>query len=118
MANIDAAHLFAFPEDLLPPSILHPAQFQELWSGVGGSPERELALAIIDRAATDLVSFRFAKYWRHQHLYLQAYNWMSSNDCSYSFSFVSICDALEISASALRDYLLDVRPPRQGREAA
>ncbi len=118
MSAIDAAHLNAFPEELLPPSVLHPIQFQEIWGGVRGSPERELAMAIIDRAAGDLQSYRHATHRRHQNLYRTAYQWVAADDCSWPFSFLSICHALELSASAFRDRLLDVRPAREAREAA
>jgi hypothetical protein len=110
--SYDAMTLIAVPEDLSPPSVLHPLQFQEIWSGVRRSPERELAMAIVDRAAVDLLNFRHARHPHEQRLYVRAYQWMASDDCSWPFSFRSICDALEISAAALRERLFDVRRTR------
>lgn len=118
MSSIDAANLNAFPEALLRPCVLHPIQFQEIWGGVRHSSERELAVAIIERAAGDLQAYRHATHRRQQILYWNAYQWVATDDCSWPFSFLSICHALEFSASALRDRILDAMPARVAREAA
>ncbi|MEO8605117.1 MAG: hypothetical protein ABI629_21295 [bacterium] len=115
---VDRPRMAGFPEDQLPPSILHPIQYRDIWSGTGHSPEREMAAAVVDRAATDLRIYRYARRSRHQRLYMQAYNWVASDDMSWPFAFLSICHALGFSADALRERLLDVSEPVREREAA
>lgn len=105
---VDHPRMAGFPEEHLPPSILHPVQYRDIWNGTGWSPERELAAAVLDRAATDLRIYRHARKRRHQRLYVQAYDWVVSDDTSWPFTFLSVCHALEISAEALRERLLDV----------
>jgi len=117
-AIVDTPRMAGFPEEQLPPAILHPIQYRDIWSGTGHSPERELASAVIDRAATDLRIYRYARRARHQRLYMQAYQWVQSNDTSWAFAFLSICHALGFSPEALRERLLDVSEPMREREAA
>ena len=47
----DVPRVLGFAEDHLPHTILHPAQFRDIWSGEASSPERELAAAILEAAA-------------------------------------------------------------------
>jgi len=44
----------------------------------------------------------------------EARAWVMSNDSSWPFSFVSICDSLNISASAVRRAVGDLKPVRAG----
>ena len=44
----------------------------------------------------------------------EARAWVMSNDSSWPFSFVSICDSLNISASAVRRAVVDLKPLRAG----
>ncbi len=117
-AIVDIPRMAGFPEEHLPPCILHPVQYRDLWSGTGTSPERELAAAVLDRAATDLRLYRHALKKRHQRLYVEAYQWVASDDMSWAFSFLSVCHALGVSPEAMRDRLFDVSAPRETREAA
>jgi len=119
MASIvDRPRMAGFPEEHLPVSILHPVQYGDIWHGTGHSPERELAAAVLERAATDLRLYRYARKSRHQRLYMQAYRWVASDDTSWAFAFLSICHALGVSPDALRERLFDVSAPRDTREAA
>jgi hypothetical protein len=115
---MDSPRMAGFPEEFLPPCILHPVQYRDLWSGTGTSPERELAAAVLDRAATDLRLYRHARRKRHQRLYLEAYQWVASDDMSWPFAFLSVCHALNVSPEGLRDRLFDVSAPSETREAA
>ena len=80
------------------------AQFHDIWSG--NSPERELAAAVLETAAADLQSCRYAGRRRRQWMYWQAYEWVASIDREWPFSFVNICELLRISPEALRTRLL------------
>jgi hypothetical protein len=110
--------VLGFAEDHLPHTILHPAQFRDIWSGEASSPERELAAAILEAAAADLRNFRYARRRRRQRLYWQAYQWVASEDREWPFTFVNICEALRLSPSAMRERLLDPQPERDVAEAA
>src|SRR5262249_13446570 len=68
-----------FTEDHLPHTILHPSQFRDIWNGEGHSPERELAAAVLDAAASDLRNFRYARRRRRQRMYWQTYQWVASD---------------------------------------
>lgn len=114
----DVPRVLGFAEDHLPHTILHPAQFRDIWSGEPSSPERELAAAILEAAAADLRNFRYARRRRRQRLYWQAYQWVASEDREWPFTFVNICEALRLSPSAMRERLLDPQPERDVAEAA
>ncbi|MDX2165770.1 MAG: hypothetical protein SF182_01855 [Deltaproteobacteria bacterium] len=117
-AIIDLPRMAGFPEEHLPTCILHPVQYHDVWTGSGTSPERELAAAVLDRAATDLRLYRHARKKRHQRLYVEAYQWVASDDTSWPFNFLSICHAIGVSPAALRERLLDPQRGRETREAA
>ena len=50
----DVPRVPGFAEDHLPHTILHPAQFRDIWHGEGDSPERELAAAVLEAAAVGM----------------------------------------------------------------
>jgi hypothetical protein len=114
----DVPRVLGFAEDHLPHTILHPVQFRDIWSGGAPSPERELAAAVLEAAASDLRNFRYASRRRRQRLYWQAYQWVMSEDREWPFSFVNICDVLRLSPAAMREGLLGPEPERQVAEAA
>jgi hypothetical protein len=95
-------------------AILHPAQFHDIWSGGGQSPERELAAAVLDSAVGDLRNYRYAPQRSRQRAYWQTYRWVASADREWPFSFVNICESLRLSPEALRARLLG---PRYGETA-
>jgi hypothetical protein len=105
----DVPRVPGFAEEYLPHTVLHPDQFRDIWNGEGFSPERELAAAVLDGAASDLLKYRFARRRRRQRLYWQAYQWIMSEDREWPFSFVNICECLRLSPEALRERLLS--PP-------
>jgi hypothetical protein len=119
-STVDHPRMAGFPEEFLAPCILHPVQYRDIWSGSSSSPERELAAAVLDRAATDLRIYRYARKVRHQRLYVQAYQWVASDDTTWPFTFLSVCHALGFSAAALRERLFDVSTcaARETRAAA
>jgi hypothetical protein len=98
------------PDDLVsgcPSGVtLHPTQFRGLWNGGHGSPEREVAMAVIENAVTDLLRHRYARGRYRQRMYWQAHQWVASSDWDWPFSFVNICEYLRLSAEAPRARLL------------
>jgi len=94
-------------EEALNPESTLPVQFQRLWHGPKVlSAERRLALSILWQAADDLQKYRCARRHRRQRLYMDAYRWVASDDRSWAFSFVNLCEVFNLSPEALRGELL------------
>lgn len=116
------------PEDVLIPEAAIPSQFRDIWHRSRAiSPERALAIAVLEQAVFDLHKYRFAKRRRHQRLYMEAYKWVASDDQSWPYSFVGLCDALDLAPEWLRPRLLNetgiveeskAQPPLAVEEAA
>ncbi len=87
--------------------IIHPAQFQAIWGGQATSNERALAVAVLEIALSDLRRYRHAKQRAGQRLYMEAYQWVASDDREWPYSFVNLCDALKLSPDGLRERMLD-----------
>ena len=69
-------------------------------------PERKLALAVFSQAANDLWKFRHARRGAGYSLYADARNWITSNDRKWPYSFLNLCDVLNLAADAIRAELL------------
>lgn len=111
------------PHDLPPPTvfsetIMHPAQFRDIWNGAGTSAERELAAAVLAAAIEDLDKYRYARTRHLQRLYWQAYQWIASEDRQWPFSFVNLCEFLQLQPGALREQLLDRAVASSSAQAA
>ena len=74
-------------------------------SGSIGSA-RALAKGVLDQAAKDLRRFRAAHEAIGRELYRDAYSWVMSNDLSWPYSFVNVCEALDLSTEVVRSELL------------
>ena len=83
----DVPRVPGFTEDHLPHTILHPTQFRDIWNGEGHSPERELAAAVLDAAASDLRNYRYARRRRRQRMYWQTYQWVQSDSSRVAVFF-------------------------------
>ncbi|MGD9764742.1 MAG: hypothetical protein AB7V27_13590 [Candidatus Binatia bacterium] len=115
----DSARVPGFPEEHLPLTILHPLQFHDIWRGPCQSPERALAVAVLENAANDLRKYRYARQRQGQRFYMQAYQWVASDDREWPFSFVNLCEFLKASPEALREELLNLSvSTRRESEAA
>jgi len=98
-------------EELIAPELTLPVQFRDIWHGPGtSSPELMLAMSVLGQAATDLQRFRFAKRRGRQRLYIEAYQWIASNDRAWPYAFLNLCDALHLSPSRVRAQLLGDAP--------
>lgn len=69
-------------------------------------PERKLAVAVFSQAANDLRKFRHARRGAGYSLYADARNWITSNDRKWPYSFLNLCDVLNLAADAIRAELL------------
>jgi hypothetical protein len=90
-------------EALLTPEPTLPVQFQEpSQRSTAITPERALLLSVLWQAIIDLRKHRFARRRRHQRLYMEAYKWVGSDDRSWPYSFVNICEALNLPPTSVR----------------
>ena len=118
MRSKDTPHIPGFAEDFLPLTSLMPVQFRDIWVGSSQSPERELAAAVIEVAANDLRSNRYARRGARQRLYVKAYEWVTSESREWPYSFVNLCESLKLRPEAVRERLLNLELPVAQREAA
>jgi hypothetical protein len=96
-------------EDLLAPEPALPAQFHEIWHRTRFiTAERALVLSVLWQAITDLQKFRFAPRRRQQRLYMDAYRWVESSERGWPYSFVNLCETLNLPAELLREQLLSL----------
>jgi len=68
--------------------------------------QRELAAAVLKQAAQDLRRFHGATSAVEHEFYLDAYSWVKSDDCSWPFSFLNVCQLLNLAPEVLRLELL------------
>ena len=101
-------------EGLVPDAAL-PSQFADIWHRTRAiSPERALALAVLQEAVVDLEKYRFAKRRRQQRLFWEAYEWIVSNDRRWPFSYINLCELIGMDADSARKRLLgEMAPPRR-----
>lgn len=74
--------------------------------GRDASAEEELAAAVLKLAYEDLQRHRGATDTRRRRAFREAYVWVASNERRWPFSFLNVCDMLELSPEALRTKLL------------
>lgn len=68
--------------------------------------QRELAAGVLKQAAQDLRRFRGATSKIERELYLDAYRWLTVNECSSPFSFLNICQLLNLAPDDIRHELV------------
>ena len=71
-----------------------------------GTNQKDLAAGVLKQAAQDLRRFNSATSAVERELYLDAYSWLTSEDSSWPFSFVNVCQLLNLPAESLRQELL------------
>ena len=97
------------PGELMAPDLILPGQFVRLWSQSRAMrPVQRLVFAVLWRALLDLRKFRFAKNRRDQQLFVDAYTWISDTVPAKGFTFVFVCDQLNLDPGAARSTLLDM----------
>jgi hypothetical protein len=68
--------------------------------------QRELADGVLKQAAQDLRRFHGAVSAIERELYLDAYRWVISDDFSWPFSFLNVCELLNLSPEDVRQELV------------
>src|SRR6266704_5426360 len=71
-----------------------------------GTNQKDLAAGVLKQAAQDLRRFHGATSKIEQELYFDAYSWLTSDDCSWPFSFLNVCQLLNLAPESLRQELL------------
>jgi len=71
-----------------------------------GTNQKDLAVGVLKQAAQDLRRFHGATSAIERELYLDAYRWVISDDCSWPFSFLTVCQLLNLAPESLRQELL------------
>jgi hypothetical protein len=67
---------------------------------------RELATGVLKQAAQDLRRFRGAKSKIERELYFDAYRWLTVDECSSPFSFLNVCQLLNLAPDDVRQELI------------
>src|SRR5215510_11684603 len=71
---------------------------------------RDLADGILKQAGLDLRRFHGATGAVEREFYLDAYRWVMSDDCSWPFSFLTVCQLLNLAPETVREDVLDDLP--------
>ena len=67
---------------------------------------KDLAAGILKQAKIDLRRFQAATSGLERELYLDANRWVTSNDCSWPFSFFNVCQLLNLAPETVREEVL------------
>ena len=70
------------------------------------SPEEALAIGMLSQAAHDLRRYHRAACGMERELYLDAQSWIIIDDFEWPYSFVNICQILQVSPESIRTELL------------
>src|SRR5262249_17584301 len=72
--------------------------------------QKDLAAGTLKQAALDLRRFHVATSGVEREFYLDAYRWIVSDDCSLPFSFLNVCQLLNLAPETVREDVLDGLP--------
>src|SRR5262249_8380952 len=72
--------------------------------------QKELAAGILKQAALDLRQFRGATSGVEREFYVDAHRWLRSDDCSWPFSFLNVCQMLNLAPETVREDVFDDLP--------
>jgi hypothetical protein len=70
---------------------------------------RELADGVLKQAQRDLKRFHSAPSAIEVELYLDAYRWVMSDDSTWPFSFLTVCESLNLVPENVRQDLIDLQ---------
>ena len=68
--------------------------------------QKELAAGILKQAALDLRRFHGGTSAVEREFYLDAHRWVTSDDCSWPFSFLNVCQLLNLAPETVREEVL------------
>jgi len=67
---------------------------------------KDLAAGILKQAGLDLRRLHDATSEIEREFYLDAYRWVISDDCSWPFSFLNVCQVLNLAPETVREEVL------------
>src|SRR5260370_30908387 len=67
---------------------------------------KDLAAGILKQTGLDLRRFHDATSEIEGEFYLDAYRWVISDDCSWPFSFLNVCQVLNLTPETVREEVL------------
>src|SRR5216684_4814452 len=73
---------------------------------ISETSQRELAAGVLKQATHDLRRFNGATSAIERELYLDAYGWLTSDDSSWPFSFLNVCQLLNLTPDIVRQELV------------
>lgn len=104
---------------LFEPNTLLPSQFfTALQRRSARTPEQRLMFAILFDAVSVYCRERDPATSKERRLLRETERWIRSTDRTWVFSFLRICDALDLDASYIRRGLRDLRDSRKRAGAA
>ena len=77
----------------------------------GSGPHVALAKGVLVQAKQDLRKFHGEMDRAGREMYRDAYSWVASNDFTWPYSFLNVCEALGLSPEVQRAELLADVPP-------
>lgn len=88
------------------PDVLLPSQFfASMRKKVPQEPEYRLIVAVLQDAVECFQKHLFARDHKARHLFEDAADWLASNDREWPYSFVSICEVLDLNPEYVRSGL-------------
>lgn len=70
------------------------------------SSQKDLADGILKQAVLDLRRFHGATSAVEREFYVDAHRWLVSDDCSWPFSFLNVCQLLNLAPETVREETL------------
>jgi len=67
---------------------------------------KDLADGILNQAVLDLRRFHGATSAVEREFYVDAHRWLMSDDCSWPFSFLNVCQLLNLAPETVREEVL------------
>jgi hypothetical protein len=102
---------------LLQPDTLLPSQYFAIMRRKGAhEPERRLVVAVLEDAVDCFQKHIHARDDKARQLFLDAEEWICSQDRSWPFSFENVCDLLQINPEYLRRGLIAWRDRQLNRQ--
>jgi hypothetical protein len=68
--------------------------------------QRELAAGVLKQAAQDLRRFHGSTSKIEREIYFDAYRWLTVDECSSPFSFLNVCQLLNLAPDNVRQELI------------
>jgi hypothetical protein len=76
---------------------------------------KDLTAGILKQAALDLRRFHGATSALEREFYLDAHRWVTSDDYSWPFSFLNVCQALNLVPETVREHRRQMQAPNGNR---